>query len=67
MKVLFHYSAGPDLATRLSALPGLEVSFCPDAEDALLAELLPDTEVIWHVLKPLTAAHIAAAPKLGLI
>lgn len=67
MKVLFHYSAGPALAAQLSALPGLEVSFCPEADEARLAELLPETEVIWHVLKPLAASHIAAAPKLRLI
>ena len=34
---------------------------------ALLARLLPETDVLWHVLKPCTAAMIAAAPKLRLI
>jgi phosphoglycerate dehydrogenase-like enzyme len=29
--------------------------------------LLPDCEVLWHVLKPCTAAMIAAAPRLRLI
>lgn len=67
MKVLLHYAAGPGLATRLRALPGLDLSVCPEADDAALAAALPTAEVIWHVLKPLTAAHIAAAPNLRLI
>lgn len=67
MKVLLHYAAGPGLAMRLRALPGLDLSVCPEADDAALAAALPAAEVIWHVLKPLTAAHIAAAPNLRLI
>ena len=67
MKVLLHDAAGPGLATRLRALPGLDLSVCPEADDAALAAALPAAEVIWHVLKPLTAAHIAAAPNLRLI
>lgn len=67
MKVLLHYAAGPGLAARLQALPGLELSVCPVADEARLAALLPETEVFWHVLKPFTARDIAAAPKLRLI
>lgn len=67
MKVLFHYAAGPDLAGRLAAVPGLEIAICPEADDRLLARLLPDTDVLWHVLKPCTAAMIEAAPRLRLI
>jgi phosphoglycerate dehydrogenase-like enzyme len=67
MKVLLHYDAGPGLAAQLGSLPGLEVTICPEADTALYARLLPETEVIWHVLRPITAADIAAAPKLRLI
>ena len=66
MKVLFHYAAGPELAGRLASL-GLDVVTCPEQDDALLAQLLPDAEVLWHVLKPCTAEMIAAAPKLRLV
>ena len=66
MKVLLHYAAGPALKERIARL-GLDVAVCPEADDALLARLLPETEVLWHVLKPCTAAMIAAAPKLRLI
>lgn len=67
MRVLFHYAAGPDLTARLAAVPGLDIAVCPDTDDALLLRLLPETDVLWHVLKPCTAAMIAAAPRLRLI
>jgi phosphoglycerate dehydrogenase-like enzyme len=67
MKVLLHYDAGPGLATQLAALPGIDLAICPEADAALYARLLPEIEVIWHVLRPITAADIAAAPKLRLI
>jgi phosphoglycerate dehydrogenase-like enzyme len=67
MKVLFHYAAGPDLAARLAAVPDLDVTVCPEDDDALLQRRLPETDVLWHVLKPCTAAMIAVAPRLRLI
>ena len=65
--MLFHYTAGPDLAARLAAIPDLRITVCPEDDDALLARLLPTTDVLWHVLKRCTAEMIAAAPKLRLI
>ncbi len=67
MNVLFHNTAGPDLAARLAAVPALHITACPETDDTLLARLLPDTDVLWHVLKRCTAEMIAAAPKLTLI
>ena len=67
MNVLFHYAAGPDLAARLVAIPELNITICPEDDDALLARVLPDTDVVWHVLKRCTAEMIDAAPKLRLI
>ena len=67
MNVVFHYAAGAQLAARLAAIPGLRVSVCPEPDDALLVRLLQDTDVLWHVLKPCTAAMIGAAPRLRLI
>ena len=66
-RVVFHNTAGPDLAARLAAVPGLSITVCPENDDALLMQLLPDCDVLWHVLKPCTAAMIAAAPRLRLI
>jgi phosphoglycerate dehydrogenase-like enzyme len=67
MNVLFHYTAGPDLAARLAAVPGLRITVCAEDDAALLARTLPETEVLWHVLKRCTAEMIAAAPRLRLI
>ena len=69
MKVLFHYRCGDWLRHRLAALSeeGLEVTICGDAEDAAFVEALADTEVLWHVLTPVTAAHLAGAPRLRLV
>jgi phosphoglycerate dehydrogenase-like enzyme len=69
VKVVFHYAAGAGLRERLEAFcgPGLEIAVCPETDDDLLAELLPEVEVMWHLLAPMTAEHIAAAPRLRLI
>ena len=67
MKVLFHYAAGAELTAQLAAIDGLDVAVCAEDDDARLAALLPETDVLWHVLKAATAALIAAAPRLRLI
>ena len=67
MRVVLHYAAGPDLAARLATLEGLEVEVCPEADDGRFPALMAEAEVLWHVLKPVTAAVVAAAPRLRLI
>ncbi len=68
MKTVFHYAAGPALGGAPGGAPEADVTVCPEQDDArLLAELLPEAEVLWHVLKPCTAEMIAAAPRLRLI
>jgi phosphoglycerate dehydrogenase-like enzyme len=69
MKVLFRYDCGPKLAARLAGFKaeGLEIAACSEADDALDARHMEEAEALWHVLKPVTAAHIAAAPRLRLI
>ncbi len=69
MKVQFHYATSPDLQRKLTALSadGLDISWCDEGDEARIARLLPAIDVIWHCLKPITAAHIAAAGNLKLI
>lgn len=69
MNVVFHYAAGPDLATRLVGLAadGLAVSVCAEADTARFQQLMQHAEVLWHVLKPADAAAIAGAPRLRLV
>ena len=69
MNVVFHYSAGPGLMSRLAELEreGLSVSVCAMSDHARFAELLPATEALWHLLEPVTAEVVAAAPRLRLV
>jgi phosphoglycerate dehydrogenase-like enzyme len=69
MKVLLHYNAGPDWREDMKPLieKGLEVACCDEADDAAFYALLPETEVIWHSLRPIAPGDIAKAPKLRLI
>ena len=67
MNVLFHYRSCQDLYTRLAALAGLKITICPEDDPAGFMAAMAETEVLWHVLSPCTAAAIAAAPKLRLI
>jgi phosphoglycerate dehydrogenase-like enzyme len=65
MRVLLHYD------THYSGVRprgvDLHVTSCPEENDELFAEMLPRAEVIWHVLRPLTAADFARAPRLRLV
>ena len=69
MKVLFHYAAGQELLARVEQLgkSGLNVVCCPEGEDASTNQELEDTEILWHVLQPVTEKMIRRAPKLKLI
>jgi phosphoglycerate dehydrogenase-like enzyme len=64
MVVVFHFDGSESLRVRMQ---GLGVTLCPESDEAAFARLLPDMEVLWHVLKPVTAKVIARAPKLRLI
>ncbi len=64
MKVVFHFDGTPALAAKVAPL-GVEL--CPESDDARFAALLPEIEVLWHVLKPVTASIIERSPKLKLI
>lgn len=69
MKVLLCHEPGPELAQELRVLAatGLDIVCVGDDDAEGLAAALATTDVIWHILKPLTADHIAAAPRLRLI
>lgn len=67
MKVLFRFAAGPALQAQIAALEGVDVTTCPESDDATFTALLPQTQALWHVLKPVTAADMDAAPNLRLI
>jgi len=62
MKVVFHFDGSDALRARLG-----DVILCPESDSAAFERLLPEMEVLWHVLKPVTAEVIGRAPKLRLI
>ncbi len=69
VKIVFHYDAGPELTRRLDDLAanGLDVEVCRVTDRERFEACMKDVEVIWHVLEPITADVIAAAPRLRLI
>ena len=69
MRAIFHYDAGPALVRKLEALSGggITIEPCPEADEARFARLMETAEVLFHVLKPVTAEVIAAAPRLRFI
>ena len=69
MKVIFHYDCGPWLDTRLKSLAadGLYVEVCSEDDETRFHHLLQTCDILWHVLRPVTADHIDSAPQLKLI
>ena len=64
MNVVFHFDGSPALAERVQKIG---VHLCPESDVAGFEKHLPEMEVLWHVLKPVTAQVIERAPKLKLI
>jgi phosphoglycerate dehydrogenase-like enzyme len=62
VKVVFHFDGTDTLREKLG-----DVVLCPESDAMGFERLLPEMEVLWHVLKPVTAEVIAKAPKLKLI
>lgn len=68
VRVLFHFDASPALRRHLAPrLDGLDVRWCAEDDEERFAELLPDVDVLWHVLRPITAADFDRAPRLKLV
>ena len=69
MKVIFHYDCGPWLDIRLKSLTadGLYVEVCSEDDETRFHHLLQTCDILWHVLRPVTADHIDSAPQLKLI
>jgi phosphoglycerate dehydrogenase-like enzyme len=69
IKVLFHYEAGPNLLAKLDALKArnIDVTCCDQSDDETFEALLRETDVLWHVLRPITLDHFVHAPSLKLI
>lgn len=68
-RVVFHYNASPGLRSRLGdlAAEGLDIRVVPCGDEAAWLAAMQDADVLWHVLEPVTARIIDAAPRLRLI
>ena len=71
MRVLAHFvPAGPDSKVTEFLAPyrdWLDIRFCAEDDDDTFYRELPDAEVIWHVLRPLSGDDLTKAPRLRLI
>ncbi len=69
IRVLFQYDVGPRLRIELDQMQeqGIEVISHPESAGPVAPQLLQGIQAIWHVLQPVDAAMIAAAPRLELI
>ncbi|WP_019630537.1 NAD(P)-dependent oxidoreductase [Actinomadura atramentaria] len=67
-RVLCHLAPTPATLDRLAPrIAGLDVRWCAEADEERFAALLPDADVLWHVLRPITEDDLARAPRLKLI
>jgi phosphoglycerate dehydrogenase-like enzyme len=64
VKVVFRFDGSEALRERVAAL-GVEM--CAESDERDYVRLLPEMEVLWHVLKPVTAQDIEKAARLRLI
>jgi phosphoglycerate dehydrogenase-like enzyme len=67
MKVVLQYRASAGFRRQIAALAHFEVAVIDETDKAGFDAAMAEAEVLWHVLKPVTAAVIAAAPRLRLI
>ncbi len=69
MKAIFQYDAGPALVRKLQSLSrdDMTIEPCAEADETRFARLMEEADVLFHVLKPVTAEVIAAAPRLRFI
>lgn len=69
MKILFRFDGAPWLVEHCARLAsqGLDVTLCSEQEETAYLAALPSADVLWHILRPVTAEAIARAPRLRLI
>ncbi|OHT85407.1 hydroxyacid dehydrogenase [Mycobacteroides saopaulense] len=68
MKVLAHFPVGPRVREQLAPhADWLDVRFCAEDDDDTFYAELPHADVLWHVLRPLSADDVAKGERLRLI
>ncbi len=68
VRVLAHFVPGEKVLKFLAQHHDwLDVRFCAEDDDGTFYRELPDAEVIWHVLRPLSASDLKAGTRLRLV
>jgi phosphoglycerate dehydrogenase-like enzyme len=68
LRVLAHFVPGEKvLGIVAPESDWLDVRWCAEDDDDTFYRELPDAEVIWHVLRPLSGSDLAGAPRLRLV
>ena len=68
VRVLAHFVPGESVLDIVAPESDwLDVRWCHEDDDQTLHRELPDAEVIWHVLRPLTGADLRRGPRLRLV
>jgi phosphoglycerate dehydrogenase-like enzyme len=68
LRVLAHFVPGDKVAEFLAPeTDWLDIRYCAEDDDDTFYRELPDAEVIWHVLRPISGADLEKAPKLQLV
>jgi phosphoglycerate dehydrogenase-like enzyme len=68
VKVLAHFVPGDKVLNFVAPeADWLDIRWCADDDDTAFYRELPDAEVIWHVLRPLSGADLRRAERLRLV
>jgi len=68
VRVLAHFTPGEQVLAFLAPQADwLDVQFCGEDDDATFYGELPQADVIWHVLRPLSAEDLARATRCRLV
>ena len=68
MRVLAHFVPGDRVSAFLAPhTDWLDIRYCAEDDDATFYRELPEADVLWHVLRPLSAQDIAQGTRLRLV
>lgn len=68
VKVLAHLTPGDKVLTFLASQTNwLDIRYCAEDDDETFYRELPDVDVIWHVLRPLSGADLERATRCRLV
>jgi phosphoglycerate dehydrogenase-like enzyme len=68
VRVLAHFVPGDKVLNFVAPeADWLDIRWCADDDDTAFYRELPDAEVIWHVLRPLSGADLCRAARLRLV